>query len=167
MQRWIAAGVVIAGFAVGIATGYKAATAEAVFNTGFLHPGHSNKEGFDRAVEDFTKIGGYESVAANCDGTSDPQKALNAEADLIGDLEEHKVSDAGLLNVARARLLVRATVAAEKAAGRASHTDEEPQRVGDLLRDAGWTNASEAHMRQIIQELDHDQCRQVVLGGAQ
>lgn len=164
MRKWLLFAFVIVGVAVGVAVGYGAATIEAASSTPFVGARHSNKEGFDRVVEDFAKLGGYEAVAANCSGTSDSQTALNMEAEVIRDLQERKGSNANLLSAAEAKSLVRAMIIAEKGPHTSWRSDT-ARRVEDLLKNAGWTSPSEAHMREIIQELDQDQCKQVVLGG--
>jgi hypothetical protein len=137
---------------------------QAASSTPFVGARHSNKEGFDRVVEDFAKLGGYESVAANCGGTSETQPALAMEVEVIHDLQERKGSDANLLNIAEAKSLVRSMMVFER-----NPTNHQPagtaQRAEDLLRNAGWTNSSEAHMRDVVQELDQDQCKELVLGG--
>jgi hypothetical protein len=164
MRKWLLLVLVIVGVTAGVGVGYATATIEVAFSMPFLGAHHSNKESFDRVVEDYARLGGYESVAANCSGTSKAQLALGMEAEVIRDLQEHKTSDANLLNTAEAKLLVRATILAEKDA-RANHqTADTVQHVEDLLKNAGWMNPSEAHMRDVVQELDQDQCKQVVLG---
>jgi hypothetical protein len=163
MRSWLLFILVIIGTAAGIAVGYAVATVEAVANAPLLNPRPSSKVGFDRAVEDFAKLGGYESVAANCGGTSDTQAATHMEAEVIRDLRERTAIDANLLSVAEARLLVRTMIKAEKNTPMSSQTHA-VQRVEDLLRNAGWAVTSEDHMREIIRELDGDQCRQIALG---
>jgi hypothetical protein len=166
MRKLLLFVLVMVGAAAGVAVGYAVATMEAAFSTSFVDPRQSKKEGLDRVVEDFAKLGGYESVAANCNGTSDTQPALNKEAEAIRDLQQREGSDTALLSVAEAKLLVRTLIVAEKPPS-ASHqaSDATRQRVEDLLKNAGWTNSSEAHIRDVVRELDQDQCRQVVLGG--
>ena len=73
MRKVIMLATILAGFALGIAIGYFLATAEAVSNTPFLVQNPSKTIGFDRIEEDFARLGGYESVAAKCQGSVDIQ----------------------------------------------------------------------------------------------
>ena len=165
MKKQIVLALVTAGVAAGVAVGYAVATMEAGFSTPFADTRQSKKEGFDRVVEDFAKLGGYESVAANCNGTSDTRPALKMEAEAIRDLQQRKGSDTNLLSVAEAKLLVRTLIVADKYPNDGRQVVDTKQRVEVLLKNAGWTSLSEAHVRDVVRELDEDQCKQVVLGG--
>jgi hypothetical protein len=86
------------------------------------------------------------------------------EAEAIRDLQQDKGSGINQLSVAEARLLVRILIVSEKDLSANHPKAETAQRVETLLKSAGWSNFSEAHLRDIVRELDDDQCRQIVLG---
>lgn len=155
------------GAAAGTVLGHALATVEAVSNGPFLNPHYSDKPGFDGVVENFAKLGGYESVAANCNGTSSVDLALSTEAEIVHDLEQQKLSSPDLLGVAEAKVLVRKVIVAEKT--RIPLDADTAPRAEELLKRAGWTDPSVGHMREIIQGLDRDQCKQISLpkGGSQ
>lgn len=161
MRKLIICATVGLGFILGVGGGYVMALLVAASNSPFVGNRDLKTRQFNGVVEDFAKLGGYESVAANCNGTSDTRAAFEIERRVISDLRERKPADASLLNIAEARLLARM---------KESHADDQTgtdQRIESLLREAGWTDPSAAHLRELIRELDHDQCRQVVLRIAQ
>ncbi len=162
MRKLLAFILVIGGATAGIGVGYGVATVEAVSNTPFLNPHHSNKAGFDGVVDDLAKLGGYESSAANCSGASPEQLALSTEAEIIQDLRGRDLKEQYLLHIAEARLGVRAQIIFQQDP-KATVKPNGADRPEDLLKSAGWTNPSSIHMRGIIQMLDRDQCKQVVL----
>jgi len=165
MRKSVALAVVIVGLALGVAGGYVLAIAESASDSPFIGKRDTQKKGFAGVIEDFARLGGYESVAANCGGTSDTRAAIEVETQAVLDLEQRKQVDPNLLNVAQAKLLVRAMGNAEK--DTSSGEQSAKQKVDSLLSSAGWVNTLPAHMQEIIKELDHDQCGQVVLGGGQ
>jgi hypothetical protein len=151
------------GVFAGLAVGYAVATVEAVSELPFMESNRSPRTDFGRTVEDFSRLGVYESAAANCRGTSDEQLAISREGEVIRDLQQRKAVDTSLLNLAEAKFLVRTIVATEKNPSAQIQTNT-ALRVDGLLGNAGWTNPSEEHLREIIQELDRDQCRLVGFG---
>jgi|SRR5579864_1388762 len=155
--------VIVACFsAFGIAGGYIFAVAKEASTSPFLQAGNQQEKGIEGVISDFAKLGGYESVAANCNGTSGVRSAISAESKALVDLQHRTSVDSNLLNVAQAILLVRSL---DHPATNAGSANETQQQMESLLSSSGWANSSIAHMQEINTELDHDQCRQVTVGG--
>lgn len=165
MRLWIVVVTILGSVVLGAAGGYAGAAMSLAAGTPFASPSEPPGRGFDGVVEDFARLGGYESVAANCSGSVDTTRALKMEAEAIHDLEQRGGSDASLLHLAEAKRLVRTLSIAAKNSQTDGHS--EVQRAQDLLKDAGWREPSEVRMREILRDLDQDQCRTIVLGGAQ
>ena len=155
--------VIASCLVLGLAAGYFLAIANSALRTPFVGQ-HSQKKGFDRVVENFARLGGYEAVAANCNGTSDMQRVLSMEEGVIHDLQEHGAVDRMLINTAEAKLLARREIVEKDS--QMGATNDRKAKIEDLLKNEGWIDPSDTGMREIIGFLDRDQCKQINIGGA-
>jgi hypothetical protein len=154
----------LVGIGLGLGFGYVGAVAGMVSQIPLLRLNRSAAGGFDRELDDFSRLGALEYVAA-CGERNSALRALDSEAEILRGIRERNGSDASaLLRVAEARLIVRKAMATEhQESPMKLHPDAMKQgapSVEVLLKDAGWRDPSESHMRDVIRALDDDQCRQ-------
>jgi hypothetical protein len=153
--------VLLAG-ALGFGLGYFGAVAGAVSQMPLFQQGRTSAVGFDREFDDFSRLGALENVAA-CGDSKSVSKALEGETDLLHGMQERSASHTTpLLLIAEARLIVRKAMATERdplSKIQPETGKQEASRVEILLKGAGWQDASESHLREVIRALDDDQCR--------
>lgn len=143
-----------AGLCVGGGIGYAIALMKAGSRTVLLTRPGSDK--FAGVYSDMGKLYAAEVRASNCNATADIESVLSNEGDLIRNLR--KIESSSVVDVAEARLATR--IALSPAAGRNPTLQAEQQaRIQKLLQTAGWNEPSAAHMRQIVLQLDKEQCQ--------
>jgi hypothetical protein len=141
---------IVAGLSIGSMGGYLSSLVRAGAKAMFVA---------DPLVSGMEKLNAFEIRAANCSGGSSNPSVTDKELMVVRDLRQNKddISPA-LIDVADARLATRIAMAAQT--GSDAHLpDDREKEVRGLLEKAGWRNPSAAHMREIINSLDQEQCR--------
>lgn len=160
-SRIFAATALATAIAAGVAAGYEVAVVKATGSSFLVRLGRPAASGFDGVLEDFARLGAYESIAADCSGMAQASHTLNLEVQTIQDLEQRSSVDAGVLSLAEATVMARAANASGAVAANHGHLGS----VDVRLDAAGWDGAAATKMPDILKAVDQDQCRCVTLGG--